>query len=421
MLLQNATSKQLEQAAAVNHRELFRLNALSGDGDIQERNGLTWIYEGKDRNAMIPFPSLSGEQAGPLLDEMMAWFRKHPPGKAGCWSLAPPQPADLGIKLLARGFQPGWQPNWMALDLDTIKTDHPLPEGLQVIPDNDTSTDDVQELPYGGSNGAISSELLKTYPDKAQRFIAILNGEIVAHSAVLFSTGEYGTAGLYNVGVIPSARLKGIGKAVVIAACQLAKEKGYRYATLNGTGRRMYEQVGFNHVSNGLTWWLMTKQYITDPPPAKLVTFIEAVGNGDITEMEHLLKSLTTDDLNKPITNGMTLMQLAIHCRRPGAAEWLAEHGSAHTVLDLWDIDWKDRAKALLEANPALVNQRYDYLQYTLLHIAAERNDIALAQLVLPFKPDLTLEDAIYHGTPLNWAHHFNRKEMAELIQAVSE
>ena len=91
-MLQNATPAQLELAAADNHRQLFILEAMSLKGEVQSAGGLTWIYAGPYNNATVPFPALSKDDAGTLLDGMMAWFRNHPPKGAGCWSLDPPQP-----------------------------------------------------------------------------------------------------------------------------------------------------------------------------------------------------------------------------------------------------------------------------------------------------------------------------------------
>lgn len=415
--LQNATSAQLQQAAANNHCELFCMSALALDGEVKINNGLTWTYCGANNECMIPFPSLDENNAGAALDEMMAYYRAHPPKSAGCWSLAPSQPADLEIRLLSRGFQPGWKPCWMALDLETIKTDFAALAGLQIRADNTASTENIENLPYAGNSGAVSIELMQARPERAQRFLAVFKGEIVGQSCIFFSTGNYAVAGIYNVGVVPEARKQGIGKAVVIAACLYAKEQGYRYAVLNGTGRRMYEQVGFQWIGNGLTWWLMNKEYRINPPTQNQVALAEAVGKGDITALHQLSSLFSADDLNTPIANGMTLMQLSVHCRQTHSAEWLLQHGANYTVLDAWDFGWKDLAISLLKTDHEQVNKRYGDHQATLLHIAAERDDITLAQLVLSAKPDLEIKDKIYDGTALDWAQHLRRNTIVELIK----
>jgi hypothetical protein len=186
--LQNATPQHLEQAAAYNHSELFALNAKVSGGDVQTREGLSWTYAPGGGHVMIPFPAMDATNAGEQLNDMMNWFRSHAIKHAGCWSLNPPQPADLGIRLVARGFQPGWRPGWMALDLQQIKTGYAAPQNLVIQADNHTATDSIKDLPYAGDNGAILQALLKEHPEKAQRFIARLDRNIVGHSAVFFSS-----------------------------------------------------------------------------------------------------------------------------------------------------------------------------------------------------------------------------------------
>ena len=86
-------------------------------------------------------------------------------------------------------------------------------------------------------------------------------------------------------------------------------------------------------------------------------------------------------------------------------------------ALDAWDLGWKDRTSEILAKDPKEVNRLYGDYQYTLLHVAAERNDIALAQLALSAKPDLSISDAIHAGNPLGWAHYLGRKEIEEMIK----
>lgn len=251
----HATSRQLEQAAASNHTELFCQNALARGGEVAQRDGMIYTYDGPDHQSMIAFPSLDEGSADGRLDEMMAWYARRPNKGIGCWSLDPPGPVDLGGRLKARGFQDGWRPCWMALDLGEMHEDHAYPRGLRIIMDNEMSLEAVKGLPYAGRDGAIASEMLHYHPHRVRRFVALLKGRIVGHSAVFLPTGTYGAAGIYNVAVIPPARQQGIGKALVAAACLLGKEKGFRYAVLNATGRQMYEQMGFQHVGDGFTWW----------------------------------------------------------------------------------------------------------------------------------------------------------------------
>ena len=418
MLLQEATFRQLEQAAAVNHTVLFRQEAAVLGGTIHRSDGLEWTSGSPLVPSMIAFPSLQHAQAGERLDELMQFYLRHPPKGAGCWSLDPAEPYNLGLRLLARGFQIGWRPRWMALDLGRVQTHHASPRGLSIVRDNSSSLDTVKNLPY--AQVIVPGEQTAEMPGQWTRFIARWQGKIVAHSVVFLSSGPYGAAGIYHVGVVPRARRLGIGRAVTLAACLYARDKGYRYAVLNSTdaGRRTYESLGFETVGEGWTWWLLTDRLLAHPPSVQEVRLAEAIGEGKLGDLRELGSYFDKTALNRPMTNGMSWMQLAVYGQQPEAGEWLMEAGADCSVLDAWDLDWKDRAQQLLRKDPDAINRLYGEWDKTLLHVAAERNDEALTRLALSAAPDLRLKDKAYQSTPLEWAQHFGHSGIVELIEA---
>jgi GNAT superfamily N-acetyltransferase len=418
-LLRNATPAQLERAAALNHTELFGLDARALGGEMRQKDGLSWTRVGTNAESMIPFPELPPGTAGEQLDGLIAEYLLHPPKGAGCWSLDPPKPADLGLRLLARGFQPGWRPCWMALDLEKMAPAYPSPKELRILPDNLATLLEVKGLPYAR---AIIPPRPSLPPEQeqgagVQRFIAWLGKRVAGHCGVLLTTGDHGVAGIYHVGVIPGARNNGIGKALVMAACLYAKGRGYRYAVLNATGRRMYEQIGFTWIGDGWTWWLKTGRLLANPPNKAQVALAEAIGRGDLQALDHPDQPFSADDLHRPMTNGMTLVQLAVHCQQPASGEWLLARGCSFQVLDAWDLGWKDRAALQLRKFPEQANQLYGEWEKTLLHVAAERNDIELASLALSAHPNLKIKDKAYQSTARDWARHFGHEEILRLIR----
>jgi ankyrin repeat protein len=52
----------------------------------------------------------------------------------------------------------------------------------------------------------------------------------------------------------------------------------------------------------------------------------------------------------------------------------------------------------------------------TALHLAAQRGDVAMVRFLLGRGADPRIEDDLYHSTPLGWARHFERKEVADLL-----
>lgn len=404
-----AIYRQLEKAIAENHCELYALHARLMGGYARSKNGLRWTNAGNKHGGVVLFPQMAEEEASALLDDMMADFAAHPPKGLGAWSLQP-VPEHLDGRLLARGFQLGWKPCWMIVELAQLQTNFEYPAGLNIQADNTTPIEHLTDLPYSGNDMTISSQLIQAYPERVQRFLATLNGEIVGQSAVFFTAD---VAGIYNVSVMPLLRSRGIGRAVTIAACAYALQRGYQYAVLNASmmGQPVYEQIGFQKTGDGMTWWMNEFK----PVPAEEVVLAEAVALGQISK-------LTGAGLNTPITNGMTLMQLAAHCKQHAAADWLITNGAEFTALDAWDLGWIERATDLFNTQPGEINRLYtSEFEYTLLHIAAQRNDVGLARLALANYPDITIKDKQHNGTALDWARFFRRTEIHGLIVAYEQ
>ncbi|MBS1564914.1 MAG: GNAT family N-acetyltransferase, partial [Bacteroidetes bacterium] len=293
------------------------------------------------------------------------------------------------------------------------------PPELQILGDNDIDIRNIKAVPYSANNHILSSAVRAAFPDRAQRFLALLKRKIVGQSAVFFTEGDYGVAGIYNVGVVPELQNQGIGKALTIAACLYAKERGYRYAVLNASesGRRIYEQLGFTWQGFGNTWWVVGDRWRVSAPDATEISLVEAIGSGAIEQLHPMQAGLTRERLSGRINNGMTLMEVAVHCRQPASAEWLIAQGAPYTLMDAWDLGWKERAAALLAAHPEEVNRRYGEGNVTILHTAVMRNDIALAALALSGRPDLSITDSWHDSAALGWAQYFRRPEIIQMIR----
>lgn len=416
-VLRDATQQQLEQAIAENHRQLFMLGAIVKGGEVINDGALSYTWSPGSSGSVL-FPVLPETGIDALLDNMMHYYRLHPPKNIGCWSLDPTQPADISARLLARGFQLGWRPCWMAIDVEKVHAPYPVPEGLEIRIDNSISVHETEGLPYGDSD-TMTDAFLQLHPGRAQRVIALLDGKIVGCNCLFFTTGPDGVAGLYNVGVLPAFQKQGIGKAIVAAACQYARERGYQYVTLNANniGRRTYELVGFELVGYGATWWIVNHDFISHPPSPKLVALTAATGKGDMATLEAIGRHFTAAELNAPLINGMKLIELAAYFKQSAAAEWLMAHGAVCTALVAWDLGWKDHVANLFAHDPQEVNRRYNDWEGTLLHIAAMRGDLELTQLALDNGIDVSIRDKEHDSPGLGWALYFNRKEMAMLIK----
>lgn len=391
-----ATTEQLIRAAAANHLDWF------GEGFRQE-NGVHW------KDGLMAFPSMNRNAASSQLDTIIEYHRQRNLKQIACWSLIPSRPRDFGARLVARGFEWGWQPHWMALDLRNLRSDFPVPEGLRIEVDN-VADWDVQDLPYYKWEE-------NHYAFRPQvRFGAWLNGKIVGQSVLHMTTGRLGVAGIYSVGVVPGARRQGIGRAVSLAACQLAKDMGCHYALLNAA-THIYERLGFVSLGYGQTWFMQAEALESTPSTPLQIAFFEAVGRSDLKALEALWQEHPDYDLDAPLVSGMTLMALAVQMKKPRSIRWLASKGAILDIIHAWEMGWHEEARRLLQQSPSLANRQVGRWGMTALHEASARNDIELARLALSAHPDLTLRDRQYNGTPLNWAEILHRPEIATLIR----
>jgi len=65
-----------------------------------------------------------------------------------------------------------------------------------------------------------------------------------------------GTAGLYNIATLASARGRGVGRAVTLALMHLARDRGHRHVVLESSemGQALYESLGFRTVCEVQQW-----------------------------------------------------------------------------------------------------------------------------------------------------------------------
>ena len=193
--LEEATIPQLLRAVADNHRQCFAYNARRAGGAIHRQNGLTWTEApGAEGQVEILFPHLSPAAASAELDRLLAYCRERRPLRSvSCWTLLPSRPLDLGARLVARGFEWGWQPHWMACDLSTIPDDTGRHEVVQA------EGDVPNDLPYASAG---------PLPRAAHQLVVLAGGRPVGHVAV---NPWRGVAGIYDMGVADGWRRQGMG------------------------------------------------------------------------------------------------------------------------------------------------------------------------------------------------------------------
>jgi GNAT superfamily N-acetyltransferase len=267
-----------------------------------------------------------------------------------CWSLAPDD--ALGVRLLARGFEWGWQPHWMALDLARLPADDAVHEVV------------VRDV----------------------HLTVVEQERTVGHVAVY---PWRGAAGIYDMWVVPERRRHGIGRALTLAACRLGRERGCSHALLNATreGELLYRTVGFESQGWGQTWWMHRGRR----PSARQTELVEAIGFGDLDRLAALRPTRT--ELEREIPGPGVPLAVAVVTGQAGAAGWI------------------------LRRRPDLASTPIEPRGGTLLHTAVEHDDAALVEVALEHGADLRARDRMWRATPLDWAEHLGRHELAERLR----
>jgi ribosomal protein S18 acetylase RimI-like enzyme len=164
--------------------------------------------------------------------------------------------------LLLTGDDPG-----MYLDLST-RDDLDTPEeaeGITLIRGDDRdveATTDVfiQAFDLPPETRPYAVGLVTGFPrrpgQEMAHVLALVDGEPAGSGVVLMIDG---VAGLYNIGVLPSARRRGIGAAVTRELLRIARDRGCSAATLYASqlGYSVYAAEGFETHGSGVNYaWL---------------------------------------------------------------------------------------------------------------------------------------------------------------------
>jgi predicted N-acetyltransferase YhbS len=336
--LQNPDRSTLIQAAGDNQREWLVRMALASGGEVREHEEATWTYTPRPKEAAtLAFPRFTEANAGEQIDRFLEFCRERRPiREIAVWTEGAGEPWDLGGRLVARGFNWGWQPHWMGLDFEGLALDVPSVEGVWL--GEVTEDADWRHPELGENNKGLASfryALTQQRPQKVWVLVAMIGKRVVGHCILNLTEGPLGVAGLYDMGVSGSVGRRGIGRALVFLACQTARDLGCRFAVLNSANDGFWLRLSFQSIGYGQTWWLREKSLRDETlrferPSDEEIAFVEAVGRGDTAALESLGGRKTPEELNRPILGRfMTPMDLAVSMERPASVEWLVDHGAA--------------------------------------------------------------------------------------------
>lgn len=225
--------------------------------ELHEEPDLSWFVTG------IPHPLFNGVMRADLapdrvdarIEDMTAEFRRRRIPLE--WTTGSrTRPADLGRRLMARGFEHTLDVPGMAIDLRELPEERP-PRGLTI-----TLARTRQDLKACLRIALTTFEIPDAYIPRlldieegmphderalAQHFLGRVDGRPVATSELYLAAG---VAGLYFVGTLAQSRDRGIGRAVTLAALRGAQELGCRLGVLQATemGSPVYRRLGFREL-----------------------------------------------------------------------------------------------------------------------------------------------------------------------------
>ncbi len=170
------------------------------------------------------------------------------------WGGPSRRPRDLGRRLLAQGLVLDAVDPGLAADLTALPEDLPAPAELAIERVRDEeglrlwhrTLDNKAAEQMAAQQGADYRYVAERFDDddSCHLFLAWLHGEPVATCELLLGAG---VAGIYCVGTLPTARRRGIGSAIVLAALREAHAAGYRVGVLGSSpmGLGVYQGLGF--------------------------------------------------------------------------------------------------------------------------------------------------------------------------------
>jgi GNAT superfamily N-acetyltransferase len=253
-ILTDGSDKALVDAIEQNCIDFFTEYGRGPGGEIHDEDGVTWFTTGLADPLFngVMTAHLAPENVNRRIDDLLTEFRAR--GLPLEWTVGPSTlPPDLGTNLMAKGLSHLLLVPGMAVDLPNLP-EEPLPKGLTIH--RATRPDEIAAgIRVFGTTFEIADSLIARLVeielgraperrDSTLAFVGKLDGKVVA-SATVFLSG--GVAGLYAVGTLATARGRGIARAMTTHALREARDRGYRFGTLQATamGFPVYRRLGF--------------------------------------------------------------------------------------------------------------------------------------------------------------------------------
>jgi GNAT superfamily N-acetyltransferase len=189
-----------------------------------------------------------------VIEDITQYYRER--NVAPFWRLCPhDSPGNLEQHLHNAGYQQKTKHIMMSVDLNTISaapfvldnTPIKLITSASELRKKHPSFRQIKDN-YGKTFATLMRDLFDFHGYKHdsswQHYVAIQDDDSVGYASAFYTKD---VVGIYNVGVLPDARRKGIATALTMQALRDARERGYQFGTLQSSemAQSMYQKIGF--------------------------------------------------------------------------------------------------------------------------------------------------------------------------------
>lgn len=209
--------------------------------DVVRHGPLHWARF--DRGGFVTYENLGGATGADLdalIDATVAHFRDDTDVTEAEWKTrGHDQPADLGERLTARGFEPQEEESVMVGDARLLAVDVPLPDGITLrrAGDGGDLLGDVRralataQTVFGGDSGPSPDRLARDitdHPDEVELWMALAGDDVVCTGRLDRVPGT-DFAGIWGGAALPQWRGRGIYRALTAARARSALRLGARF------------------------------------------------------------------------------------------------------------------------------------------------------------------------------------------------
>ena len=269
---------------AAFHQQIRLRDRDAEEGNLVDRDGLVHRNYPQDpgrEGAMIESPEGLVTDAGDDPDAVIARQRDFFAGRGQRveWkTYGYDEPADLGERLAAAGFEPEELEALILGDAEVVAVDVELPKGvhvrsIEVDGEHDLDRDleriaDLHDLVWPGTRWITLrfGEEMRARPDLVRGCVVeeSPDGPVLCASWLRMVEGT-DFAGLWGGATHPDWRRQGLYRATVAHRARLALEHGYRYLRVDASphSRPILERAGLHQVST-------TTPYVLDPGSAQV-------------------------------------------------------------------------------------------------------------------------------------------------------